>query len=227
MHRVLTAAVLFTLTIFPRWASAEEMGRKSPQATITVYNDAEVPPIVLHRAEQRAESIFVRANFEVAWVNCPQASSDDALACNRIDQPRHLALRIIPDAAGSVSNVALGVAFLSPHGVGRYCDVFWKRAEDLQAMSNLDLGGVLGSVMAHEIGHLLLGSNAHSVSGIMGAHWEGEELRRIAMGNLWFAPQQAKLMRGKARLLESPEQSMERKSPTSLKYETSDLSGAP
>jgi hypothetical protein len=226
MHRVLIAAVLFTLTIFPSWASAKETGRKSPQATITVYNDAAVPPTVLQRAEQRAESIFARANFEVAWVNCPQASREDARACNRIDQPGHLALRIIPDAAGSVSDVALGVAFLSHDGTGRYCDVFWKRAEDLHAISNLDLGGVVGSVMAHEIGHLLLGTNAHSVSGLMRAHWEDEELRRIAMGNLWFLPQQANLMRGKARRWKSAEQSMERKSPTSSKYETSDLSGA-
>jgi hypothetical protein len=226
MHRVLTAAVLFTLTIFPSWASAEEPGRKSPQATITVYNDASVPPTVLHRAEQRAESIFARANFEVAWVNCPQAATEDALACSRIDQPGHLALRITSDAAGPVSDVALGVAFLSPEGAGRYCDVFWKRAEDLHAKSNLDLGAVVGSVIAHEIGHLLLGLNAHTVSGIMRAHWEGEELRRIAMGNLWFAPQQAKLMRGRARLLESAEPSMERESPASVKCETSDLRGA-
>jgi hypothetical protein len=226
MHRVLTIAVLFTLTIFPSWSSAEETGRKSPQATITVYNDAAIPPTVLQRAEQRAESIFARASFEVVWVNCPQARSEDARVCNRIDQPGYLTLRIIPDATGSVSDVALGVAFLSHDGAGRYCDVFWKRAEHLRAMSNLDLGGVLGSVMAHEIGHLLLGSNAHSVSGIMRAHWEGDELRRIAMGNLWFVPQQANLMRGKARRLESADQSMERKSPTSSKYETSDLSGA-
>jgi hypothetical protein len=30
---------------------------------------------------------------------------------------------------------------------------------------------MLGSVMAHEIGHLLLGSHAHAISGIMRGHW--------------------------------------------------------
>jgi hypothetical protein len=46
--------------------------------------------------------------------------------------------------------------------------------------------------MAHEIGHLLLGTNAHSALGIMRPHWQGEELRRIGMGTLLFTPQQVR-----------------------------------
>ncbi len=204
MQRVLTAAVMFILTISLRWAWSEETG-KSPyfNFTVSVYNDVGVPPAILHRAERQAGNIFARAGFEVVWVNCPQA--EDALACDRIDEPGHLALRIIPDAAISLSDAAFGVAFLSPDGSGRYSDVFWKRAQDLHAISNLDLSGILGSVIAHEIGHLLLGSNAHAVSGIMRAHWEAEELRRIAMGTLLFTPQQAKLMHERARRPESAE----------------------
>ncbi len=100
------------------------------------------------------------------------------MACSRNDEPEHLSLRIIPGATNSLSDVAFGVAFLSSDGAGRYCDVFWKRAEDLHAIYNIDLGGVLGTVMAHEMGHLLLGSNAHAVSGIMRDRWEDDELRR-------------------------------------------------
>jgi hypothetical protein len=215
MRRVLTASVLFTLTIFLRWAAAEETVLRGPQFTVSVYNDAGVPPTVLDRAEQRARSIFARADLDVVWVNCPQASTEDALACNRTDVSGYIALRIIPNAISSTSHAVFGVAFLSPDGAGKYSDVFWKRAEDLHETSNLDLGSILGSVMAHELGHLLLGSNAHALSGIMRAHWEGEELRRIAMGTLLFTPRQAKLMRGKARLLESAEQSMQRNPPSS------------
>ena len=58
----------------------------------------------------------------------------------------------------------------------------------------VNLAEILGSVMAHEMGHLLLGSNAHAISGIMRAHWESGELRRIAMGTLVFLPEQAKRM---------------------------------
>ena len=203
MRRILTASVLLTLTIFLRSVAAEETARRTGQFTVSVYNDAGVPPAVLESAEEEAGSIFARSSFEVVWLDCAQATADDALACNRIDGTGHVALRVISHAANSVSSAACGVSFLSRSGDGKYADVFWDRTEDLHAASSLDLGSILGSVMAHEMGHLLLGSNAHAVSGIMRAHWQGEELRRIAMGTLLFTPQQARHMRGKAQLLDS------------------------
>ncbi len=217
MHRELTASVLFILTISPLWGLPENTASKTAQVIVFVYNDASVPPAILQRAEQRAGSIFAHASFDVAWVNCPHAGTkENAKACDRVDLPEHLALRIIPNATRSTRDAVFGVAFLSPDGAGKSSDVFWKRAEDLHTASNLDLGSILGSVMAHEMGHLLLGSNAHAVSGIMRARWEGEELRRIAMGTLLFTPQQAERMRGKASRLEAEEQSVEQKPPGSL-----------
>ena len=215
MRRVITASVLFTLTIFLGWAAAKKTVVKGPHFTVSVYNDAGVPPTVLDRAEQRAGSIFAHADLEVVWVNCPETSSEQALACNPIDQPGPIALRIIPNATSSTSNAVFGVAFLSPDGAGKYSDIFWRRAENLHATSKVDLGSILGSVMAHELGHLLLGLHAHAFNGIMRAHWGAEELRQIGMGTLLFMPREAELMRGKARLLASWEESIERTPPPS------------
>jgi hypothetical protein len=71
-------------------------------------------------------------------------------------------------------------------------DVTW-----LRCTHNVDLGRILGSVIAHEMGHLLLGSNAHAISGIMRPHWESGELHRIAMGTLLFLPEESKRMRAR------------------------------
>ena len=65
---------------------------------------------------------------------------------------------------------------------------------DAQVPSDLLAGRILGSVIAHEMGHLLLGSSAHAISGIMRARWESAELHRIAMGTLMFLPEQSKRM---------------------------------
>jgi len=213
MHRVLVVSVLFPLTVFPLWGSPEKAS-KSAQVTVSVYNDADVPAAVLDGAEKRAGSILSSASFEVVWVHCSHPSTEDAMACKRIDLPGHLALRIIPDAAGPVSNGALGVTFLAGDGAGKYSNVFWKRAAVLHAISRVDLGSILGSVIAHELGHLLLGSHAHAVSGIMRARWEAEELRRIAMGTLLFTAQEAKMMHGRSWLLQAREQSVEQKPPS-------------
>jgi len=48
--------------------------------------------------------------------------------------------------------------------------------------------------MAHEIGHLLIGSHAHAPWGIMAAKWHDQELRRLEMGTLFFSAEQEKLM---------------------------------
>jgi hypothetical protein len=109
----------------------------------------------------------------------------------------HLDLRITPNVARSTSDTVFGVAYLGSDGIGRYGDVFWNRALDFQRNSKVDLGLILANVMAHEMGHLLLGSNAHATSGIMQAHWERAELQRISMGSLLFLPEQGKRMRAK------------------------------
>ncbi len=51
---------------------------------------------------------------------------------------------------------------------------------------------ILGCVIAHEVGHLLLGSNSHSGSGIMQGHWERGQIRKAMTGNLPFTPEQVK-----------------------------------
>jgi hypothetical protein len=54
---------------------------------------------------------------------------------------------------------------------------------------------VLGSVIAHEIGHLLLGLNSHSGSGIMQKRWQPSQVRQAVTGNLLFTENQGNLMR--------------------------------
>ena len=105
-------------------------------------------------------------------------------------------MRIAPRSASSAGEV-FGVAFLSDEGTGCYSDVFYDRARELHANWNVGLADILGNVMAHELGHLLLGSNSHSGAGIMRAHWQGEELHRLSRGSLWFTSEQASHMRGK------------------------------
>jgi hypothetical protein len=57
---------------------------------------------------------------------------------------------------------------------------------------------ILGSVMAHEIGHLLLGLNSHSGSGVMQPRWERKQVRQAMMGTLLFTPEQSQLIQVEA-----------------------------
>ena len=58
---------------------------------------------------------------------------------------------------------------------------------------------ILGCVIAHELGHLLLGSNGRSGAGIMRPRWEPRHVRQLMMGTLLFTTEQSMLMRAQAR----------------------------
>ena len=58
---------------------------------------------------------------------------------------------------------------------------------------------LLGLAMAHELGHLLLRSGTHSVTGIMRARWTEKRLRDDDRGYLRFTPGEAESMKSKLR----------------------------
>jgi hypothetical protein len=188
------ALVLVVLTDCTLVASNPTNAAENPQLFVSVYNDAHVPDDTLTRAEQQATKVFSRAGLDVRWVNC---SGRDSASCYQLGETVNLVLRITLNAVPTTSDTAFGVAHLASDGTGRYGDVFWKRVNDLQTNSNAEASVILGSVMAHEMGHLLLGSNAHAVSGIMKAWWQSGELRRIRMGALMFLPEEGKRMRSR------------------------------
>jgi hypothetical protein len=56
--------------------------------------------------------------------------------------------------------------------------------EPLEQKAHLGSETILGLVMAHEVGHLLLGSHSHSTSGIILASWQRQELTAAGKGAL-------------------------------------------
>jgi hypothetical protein len=107
-------------------------------------------------------------------------------------------LNIVPEGKTS-SDLVFGLAFLDKDGSGRYGDVFFNRVAAAQRAFGADVSQLLGSVAAHELGHLLLGSHAHASSGIMSAVWTGDVLRHMEMGVLLFTREQASLKRTRIR----------------------------
>jgi hypothetical protein len=131
------------------------------------------------------------------------APTPSGLDCVSFAWPTRLAVRISPRSLSSAGEV-FGMAFLSDEGSGCYSDVFYDRSLELHSDWNISLSDILGNVIAHELGHLLLGSHSHSRAGIMRAHWQGEELHRLARGNLWFTSEQASHLRGKLNAASHP-----------------------
>jgi hypothetical protein len=163
--------------------------------TVDVFNDAATPRSVLEFAEQEASRIFMAAGLEITWVDClARQQNVPSASCPPSRGPTHLNLRILPRGK-RVTEDSFGVAFLAVDGTGTYIDVFYDAVEKLHHESNTSPGRLLGHVMAHEIGHLLIGSHAHSNWGIMCPVWGRKELRSIEMGSVFFTGDQASRMR--------------------------------
>ena len=58
-----------------------------------------------------------------------------------------------------------------------------------------DITTTLGLTIAHEIGHLLLRTSTHTVTGLMGAAWGPADAQLAASGRLLFTSREAALIR--------------------------------
>jgi hypothetical protein len=56
---------------------------------------------------------------------------------------------------------------------------------------------MLGYVLAHEIGHVLRGTNAHTWTGVMKAHWDDADCRAMRARRLAFAPDDVAAIRAR------------------------------
>ena len=163
--------------------------------TVRLYSDVQLSTKALVQAQQEAVRIFRQAGVETVWVQCKPSPSPADRRCQIPPSEKFLVMRIVSKALTSAESI-FGMAFLS-EGRGTYSDLFYDSVEKLHKDWHASLSRVLGHVMAHEIGHLLLGTNAHSPMGIMRPNWQSQELRSIGLGTLLFTSEQARSMQAK------------------------------
>ena len=159
----------------------------SSHITVFVNDAAGVDRAILKRAEAEVARLFRPAGIAIEWKNCAETSD-----CRRPPRTNEFVLHIVPQGKAQ-SDFVFGEAFLGSDGKGAYADVFFNRLR--QGSGKLNIAQLLGAVSAHELGHLLLGSHAHALIGIMEPTWGPESLRRISMGSLTFTPEQHRLIR--------------------------------
>ena len=189
---ILLMVVLFWFVFWGKIAVAEQ-GQGGPEITVVVQLSAEIPLPVLNQAEAEAGRIFRAADIEIHWVDCIRGIVMVDDACRRVPGTNDFVLHIVSQGRTS-SDLVFGLAFLDQNGAGKYTDVFFDRVEQAHRKFGANVSCLLGTVAAHELGHLLLGAHAHSNAGIMTAVWKGEILRQVDMGTLLFTHKQASLI---------------------------------
>jgi hypothetical protein len=166
----------------------------TPQINVFVYNDAGISRAELTRAKEIAGRIFQEARVTIRWAETSDVVAEGKGGCYCPDWETTLSVRIVAHSR-DLHDEAFGMAFVGSDGLGTQADVFYTGIKQLELESVASGAQVLGNVIAHELGHLLLGLNSHSTYGIMQARWQGIQLRQISMGGLGFDHRQSELMR--------------------------------
>ena len=179
------------------------------EVPVRVYHTTGLPRPTLAAALDVAGATLGSAGVTVGWLEC--SMRDTAPRCATAPRPGELVLRVVhagnpkgPATAASaalrspVSHLPLGDAFVdlgSQSGV--LATVYLDRISVLAGPARVDITTLLGHAIAHEIGHLLLGTNAHSTTGLMRAVWSREEVRRRRAADWTFTERDATAMRAR------------------------------
>jgi hypothetical protein len=109
------------------------------------------------------------AGVTVRWIDCSRADGQLPAGCVTLLGEGDIVLRI-QDRTERGGHI-LGSAVVRDQGVGVLASAFAGAIADRSVKSGVPRATILGRVVAHEIGHLLLGSNSHGPHGLMRASW--------------------------------------------------------
>jgi len=181
--------------------SAAEEGRP-PRLVIRFYDTTRASRETLSFAGEELIRILRRAGIDAVWHDCGGAPPADAI-CREPAGPLDVILRILPEPGpGSTeSDRTAGFSIVPDDGSpGVVAVVFRDRARRAAGRSTEAWTfRILGLLAAHEVGHLLLGSQSHSSSGIMRPELFEKSLESVSWGQLVFGRDEAARMRAELR----------------------------
>jgi hypothetical protein len=145
---------------------------------LELRTDARVAADLLEQSQNEVIRIFSDAGIAVRWT----------------DTAPRFTVNIVPQVLGyaRAGSPVMGVAIRGPGG--STVRVFLKQVQDFARVHRIDLTTMLAYVIAHEVGHLLLGTS-HSPSGLMQAGWDTTLVHDAATGALTFTDAQAERIR--------------------------------
>jgi hypothetical protein len=202
----LALAMIAALLLTPRTAaaSADPAVMDDVHVTVRTYDITSLPAETRQAALATATEILRGAGVSVSWMAC------DAVFVRRASDPclaplgrTELSVRFVrlPTPPGHQGAVALGYSLVDTRTrTGALATLYVDRVAGLAVNCEIDFGTLLGRAVAHEIGHLLLGTKNHTDTGLMQALWSRDSLRATGDAAWTFTAREGRAMRDALRV---------------------------
>ena len=159
-----------------------------------------MPAASLHAATMETDRLFQAAGIRISWEHLSTESPEDMgtdMTAEAFRQPNdrtYLVIRLMRRIPATVLPGALGYSLPFAHR-GAHVVIYYDRVEALTRSLNMSASVVLGHAMAHELGHVLLGSSEHTSGGLMQACWTPATWRLASAGLMVFDRAEIKRMK--------------------------------
>jgi hypothetical protein len=182
------AAVLLTMATI---AGADDA--PANRVSVRVYDRAGLDAATIASAVAIAQDALASALIGVDWQHCGFAADDPCA----LPVTHELVIRIVRTGpAPAQEEHALGDALVDvASGSGVFATIYFNRVHQLSRSAGIADAQVLGYAIAHELGHLLLGSSSHTADGLMRPVWRERELRRLKPADWRFSARDAAALR--------------------------------
>ena len=159
---------------------------------VRIYDNAGVVSSDLNDALKHSREILRRAEVTVDWVQCPARRTGSVPAiCDTSPGNSEMVVRLVQGLEKDRDKRPLGQPLLDrSRGTGVFATVFMNRVDRFAEVAQYSRSVVLGRAIAHEIGHLILGTDDHSATGLMREVWTVEQLVRNRAEDWQFSPSQ-------------------------------------
>jgi len=211
---VITKHIAACLILSAQLASAAAV-ESELRVTVRLHNSADVPKATLMAAEHEATWVFQEAGIATEWLDCTATfgQPDFLPVCQSAIGPAEVSIEVLPrEKAHQVDRCreTLGAsvvpadrtdeALLATEAYVCYSCVNGLALSVGRQNEVVDLvPAILGSVFAHELGHLL-GVRDHSALGIMHTPWTGQELTLAEQGRLLFTAAEKHIIEAQVRM---------------------------
>jgi hypothetical protein len=192
---IVTCVTLLSLCPNPLQAQV----RDERELIVRVYDTFGFAGQDMIAAQHTAAEILARSGVSLQWRTCRTTAGPSRAAPDTCATTLHhteVMVRIVTGADESSGTVALGYSLMDvPTHSGTLSTVYGDRVRHLARDAGIKPTVLLGHAMAHELGHLLLGSREHAHEGLMRAHWLHTEMRRHSARDWQFTQSETAQMR--------------------------------